>query len=60
MLDVTHVMDTQIMEVTFLSLEPELTRDLANALVHESIAYNVEADSGIARDTTSFIGEQIS
>jgi len=59
LLQVTHVRNTQIMEVTFLSPEPELTRDLANALVHESIAYNVEADSGIARDTTSFIGEQI-
>ncbi len=59
MLNVTHVRDTQIMEVSFIAPEPELARDLANALVNEFIAYNVEADSGVARNTTSFIREQI-
>ena len=59
MLQVTHVRDTQLMEVGFVTPEPELSRDLANALVQEYIAYSVEADSGVARNTSSFIREQI-
>ena len=59
MLNVAHVRDTQIMEVSFTTPEPELARDLANVIVHEYIASSVEADSGVARNTTSFIREQI-
>lgn len=56
---VTHVRDTQLIEVNFNTPDPGFSRDLTNALVREYIAYNVEAESGVARNTSSFIREQI-
>ncbi len=59
MLMVTHVRETQLIEATFITPDPDFSRDLANALVREYIAYSVEAESGVARNTSSFIREQI-
>lgn len=59
MMEAMHIRDTQLMEISFVTPEPNLSRDLANALVREYIAYNVEAESGVARNTSSFIREQI-
>ena len=59
MLMVTHVRETQLIEATFITPDPDFSRDLANALVREYIAYSVETESGVARNTSSFIREQI-
>jgi capsular exopolysaccharide synthesis family protein len=59
MLQVRHVRDTQLVEVSFVGPDPELAAKLANALVDQYIAFNAEAESGVARNTTTFIQEQI-
>lgn len=59
MMEVAHVTDTQLMEVTFKTPDPELSAQLANELVRQYMRFTAEADSGVARDTLSFIREKI-
>jgi capsular exopolysaccharide synthesis family protein len=59
MMRISHVTDTQLIEVTFQTPDPELSAQLANALVHNYILFTAENDSGVARDTLSFIREKI-
>jgi len=59
MLRIAHVMDTQLFEVTFQTPDAELSAKLANAFVRHYVAFTAEADSGIARNTLSFIREKI-
>lgn len=59
MLRVGQVQNTQLMEVSYITPDPELSADLANALVRQYIAFGSETVSGVARDTSSFISEQI-
>jgi capsular exopolysaccharide synthesis family protein len=59
MLQVSQLRNTQLMEVSFVSPEPELCALLANALVNQYIAFSGETESGVAKNTASFIREQI-
>lgn len=59
MVDVTRVKKTQLMEVSAVSPDPELSAELANAQVEQYIRFNVESESGLARNTSTFIDEQI-
>jgi capsular exopolysaccharide synthesis family protein len=59
MMRISHVTDTQLIEITFQTPDPELSAQLANALVHNYILFTAENDSGVARDTLSFIREKI-
>jgi capsular exopolysaccharide synthesis family protein len=60
MVDVTRIKKTQLMEVSFISPDPELTARLANAQVEQYIQFNVDSESGLARNTSTFIDEEIS
>jgi len=59
MLSVARVRDTQLLDVSVVAPEPAFSRDLANAHAREFIAYLTETESGVARNTSSFIGEQV-
>ena len=59
MVRVTRVKKTQLMEVSFVSPDPELSAQLANALVVQYRQFNVDSESGLARDTSSFINDEI-
>ena len=59
MMRIAHVMDTQLFEVTFQTPDAELSAKLANTLVSQYVVFSSEADSGIARNTLSFIREKI-
>jgi capsular exopolysaccharide synthesis family protein len=59
MMEVLPVGITQLIEVSFLSPEPELSSRLANGHVKQYIQFSSESDSGVARGATSFIREQI-
>lgn len=59
MIEVQPVGITQLIEVNFLTPDPELSARLANAQVREFIQFLSESDSGVARGTASFIREQI-
>ena len=59
MVKVSRVKKTQLMEVSFVSPDPELSAQLANALVEQYQQFNVDSESGLARDTSSFIDEEI-
>ena len=60
MVKVSRVKKTQLMEVSFVSPDPELSAQLANALVVQYRQFNVDSESGLARATSSFIDEEIS
>ncbi len=59
MLQVNHVRNTELVEVSFVGPDPELAAKLANAFVDQYIAFSSEAESGVARSTTTFIREQV-
>jgi len=59
MVRISHVTDTQLIEVTFQTPDPELSARLANSLVRQYMLFTAETDSGVARDTLSFIREKI-
>lgn len=58
-LTVSSVRSTQLLEVSFETSDAQLSATLANSLVEEYIAFNSETETGVARDTASFIREQI-
>ena len=59
MMRIAHVTDTQLIEVIFQTPDPELSAQLANALVHHYVLFTGEADSGVARDMLTFIRGKI-
>ncbi|MFQ5874773.1 MAG: GumC family protein, partial [Dehalococcoidia bacterium] len=59
MVEVSPVRNTQLVEVSLMTPDPALSARMANALVGQYIAFNAEAESGLARNTASFIREQI-
>ena len=59
MLGVSQIRSTQLVDVAVTSADPVFSRDLANAHAREYIAYLSDAESGVARNTGSFIREQI-
>ena len=59
MMRIAHVTNTQLFEVTFQTPDGELSAKLANAFVRQYAVFTAEADSGIARNTLSFIREKI-
>lgn len=59
MLRVNQIRDTQLLELSFTTLDPELSADLSNALAHQYIAFNSEKETTLARDTAGFISEQV-
>ena len=56
---VGQIRNTQLMELSFTTLQPELSAELANALAHQFITFNGEKESSLARGTVNFIREQI-
>ena len=47
------------MRVSFTTPDPELSAELANTLVGQYISFNSKAETEVARETVSFLGEQI-
>ena len=45
MMQVTQIRNTQLMELHFTTLEPELSRDLANALAQQYIVFHSESET---------------
>jgi capsular exopolysaccharide synthesis family protein len=59
MLEVSQKKDTQLMEVSFTTLDPELSAQLANTLVSQYISFNSKKETEIARESVSFLADQI-
>ncbi len=59
MVDVRRVEKTQLMEVSFVTPDPELSAELVNSLVQQYIQFNVDSESGLARGTSEFIDEEV-
>jgi capsular exopolysaccharide synthesis family protein len=59
MIDVRRVEKTQLMEVSFVTPDAELSADLVNSLVERYIQFNVDSESGLARGTSEFIDEEV-
>ena len=59
MLQVSQERNTQLMNVTFVGPDPDLVALLSNELVRQYISFASETETGVARDTATFIREQI-
>ncbi len=59
MLNVSQMKDTQLMEIGFTTLDPELSAQLANRLVSQYISFNSKKETEIARESVSFLADQI-
>jgi capsular exopolysaccharide synthesis family protein len=59
MLRVNVIRNTQLIEVSFITPDPKLSADLANAQVQSYVGFSSEASLGVAKSTTSFLREQI-
>jgi capsular exopolysaccharide synthesis family protein len=59
MIDVRRLEKTQLMEVGFVSPDPELSASLVNSLVEQYIQFNVDSESGLARGTSEFIEGEV-
>ena len=59
MVEVQRIERTQLMEVSFTTPDPALSASLANTQVAQYIQFNVDSESGLARDTSSFIHDEI-
>ncbi len=59
MLNVSQMRDTQLLRVGFTTPDPELSAELANTLVGQYISFNSKAETEVARETVSFLREQI-
>jgi capsular exopolysaccharide synthesis family protein len=58
-LEVSSLRKTQLLEVSFVTSDAKLSAQLANSLVDEYVAFNGEAETGVAKNTASFIREQV-
>ncbi len=59
MIDVRRVEKTQLMEVSFVTPDPELSAELVNSLIQQYIQFNVDSESGLARGTSEFIDGEV-
>ena len=59
MLNVSHVRNSQLMQLSFTTPNPQLSAQLANSLVAQYLVFSTKKETDSARDTTSFFGEQI-
>lgn len=59
MLSTTQLRDTQLIDVTFTTPDPELSAQLANTLVRQFMVFSSETQTDLARNTATFIREQI-
>lgn len=59
MIDVRRVEKTQLMEVSVVTPDPELSAELVNSLVEQYIQFNVDSESGLARGTSEFIDGEV-
>jgi len=59
MIDVRRVEKTQLMEVSFVTPDPELSADLVNSQVQQYIQFNIDSESGVARGTSEFIDGEV-
>jgi capsular exopolysaccharide synthesis family protein len=59
MVQVRRLEKTQLMEVSYLTRDPQLSADLANSLVDQYIQFNVDSESGLARGTSHFIDGEV-
>jgi capsular exopolysaccharide synthesis family protein len=59
MLQINQIRNTQLMELRFTSLDPQVSADLSNALAEQYISFSGESETTLARDTAGFIGEQV-
>ncbi len=58
MLDVEHLRDSQLMDISVLSPDPAFSRDLANAHARAYLGFVSASQSGLARNTSSLIREE--
>ena len=54
-----HIRRTHLIEVSFLTPDPELSARLTNTMSQQYIRFNVAEESGLARNTSTFILEQV-
>jgi uncharacterized protein involved in exopolysaccharide biosynthesis len=59
MIDVRRLEKTQLMEVSFVTPDPELSSSLVNSLIEQYIQFNVDSDAGLARGTSEFIEGEV-
>src|SRR3990172_7196435 len=59
MIDVRRVEKTQLMEVSFVTPDPELSADLVNSQIEQYIQFNIDSESGVARGTSEFIDGEV-
>ena len=59
MLVVSYLRNTQLLEVSFVTPDPVLSAELANVLVRQYMLFSSEADLGVAKNTSSFLRDQI-
>lgn len=59
MLEVSYLRNTQLLEVSFVTPDPVLSAELTNALVRQYMLFSSEADLGVAKNTSSFLRDQI-
>jgi len=59
MLVVSPIGDTELIQISYTSPDPELSARLTNTLASQYLAYSAESISGVARGTSSFIQGQI-
>ena len=58
-MEAVHIRRTHLMEVSFLTPDPELSARLANTLSQQYIRFSAAEESGLARNTSAFILEQV-
>jgi uncharacterized protein involved in exopolysaccharide biosynthesis len=59
MLSVSQMKQTQLMQVSFTTPDPEVSALLANALVRQYVSFNSKTETEIAQDTVTFLSDQI-
>jgi capsular exopolysaccharide synthesis family protein len=59
MVSVRRIEKTQLVEVSFITPDAALSADLTNSQVRQYIQFNIDSESGIARDTSSFIHDEV-
>ncbi|HSF17613.1 MAG TPA: polysaccharide biosynthesis tyrosine autokinase [Vicinamibacteria bacterium] len=59
MLRVAPVANTQLIEISFIAPEPELSAQLANTWAEQFVSYSSQSVSGVARMTSDFIRGEI-
>jgi GumC protein len=59
MLNVSRIRNSQLMQVSFTTPNPQLSAELANSLVAQYITFSTKNETEAARDTASFFSGQI-